>query len=72
MPVGARHDKTVEPAAPEFGAQSRNAAGARGAFGRIIERLKARLEHRGNLLSAFRCGNAWFSSIGRLCVQCKI
>ena len=40
-----------------IGAQSRNAAGARGAFGRIIERLKARLEHRGNLLSAFRWGN---------------
>ena len=71
MPVGARDDETVEPAPFQFGAHSRDTAGARGALASIIERLKARLEHRRNLLSAFRCGNrgAWFSRIGHLCVQ---
>ncbi len=57
MAVGARHDEAVEAAALQLGAQRRKTAGARRPFAGIIERLQARLEHRGNLLSASRRGN---------------
>jgi hypothetical protein len=57
MAVGARHDEAVEAAALEFGAQRSKTAGARRAFAGIIERLQARLEHRGNLWGASRSGN---------------
>ena len=75
MPVGARHDEAVEPAPPQFGAQGRQAPGACGALGRIIERLKARLEHPGNLLSAFRRGNhdqGTAPDFGRLAPLCAM
>jgi len=57
MAVGARQDEAVEAAALQLGAQRSKTAGARRPFAGIIERLQACLEHRGNLLSAFRRGN---------------
>src|SRR5262249_56750382 len=43
--VGARHDKAVEAAALQFGAQRGDARRAGGALGNIVERLEFRLEH---------------------------
>ncbi len=47
--VGARHDKAVEPAARQLGPQRREPLRAGAALGLILERLKTRFEHGGNL-----------------------
>ena len=49
MAVGARNDEAVEPAALQLCAQGGEAARAGVAFGCVLERLKAGLEHRRNL-----------------------
>ena len=46
MRIGVRHDPAGEPAARELGAQRRHPRAARPAFGAILERLEAGLEHR--------------------------
>ncbi len=45
LPVGARNDKTVEPAAGERGAQRRHAARAFGTFAGIVKGLEMSFEH---------------------------
>ena len=50
--IGVRHDPAGEPAAGELGAQRRHPRAACPAFGAILERLEAGLEHRGNLWRA--------------------
>ena len=59
--VGARHDEAVEPAPRQLGPQQRQPLGARAAFTAILERLKARFEHRGQSMSRGAQTPAWSS-----------